>query len=395
MLVGARVRLCELKATVPESGRVSGEIRAVAARQTQRWQLLQSRRVRPGPELSASDEPSLRPRDGTCCMFLSGVGQKLPKVSCGWSVLRPCYNSADFIPRGFRFIKISSQLPTSARMLSSSSFQTLKLSSPTSHVCHVEINRPEKRNAMNHEFWMELKSCFESLAQSPECRSIILSGAGKCFSSGIDLKSFAEKGASMMAVEDVGRRAKMMRDFIISYQESFSSLEKCPKPVIAAIHGACIGGGVDLICTADIRYCTQDAQFQIKEVDIGVAADVGTLQRMPKIIGSESLMRELAYTARFMGADEARQCGLVSRIFPDKDSMMKAVLALAELISTKSPVAIQGTKANLNYSRDHGVSEALDYMATWNMAMLQTEDLMKSAIAQMEKSKTPPIYSNL
>ncbi|XP_039510158.1 delta(3,5)-Delta(2,4)-dienoyl-CoA isomerase, mitochondrial-like [Pimephales promelas] len=166
---------------------------------------------------------------------------------------------------------------------------------------------------------------------------------------------------------------------------------QCPKPVIVAVHGGCIGGGVDLITACDIRLCTQDAWFQIKEVDIGLAADVGTLQRLPKVIGSRSLVNELAFTARKMHADEAKSCGLVSRVFPDKEAMMAGALEMAGEIASKSPVGVQGTKVNLLYSRDHSVAESLDYMSTWNMSMLQTQDLLKSAQAAMEKKSLKEI----
>ncbi|XP_040437534.1 delta(3,5)-Delta(2,4)-dienoyl-CoA isomerase, mitochondrial, partial [Falco naumanni] len=201
---------------------------------------------------------------------------------------------------------------------------------------------------------------------------------------GIDL---VEMGGEFLAVpgEDAARRAWHLREKIASYQETFSVLEKCPKPVIAAVHGACVGAGVDLISACDIRYCSQDAWFQVKEVDIGLAADVGTLQRLPKIVGSQSLVNELAFTARKMMAPEAQSCGLVSRVFPDKASLLRGALAVAAAVAARSPVAVQGTKVNLVYARDHPVPEGLRYMATWNMAMLQTEDILKSVQAALEK----------
>lgn len=154
--------------------------------------------------------------------------------------------------------------------------------------------------------------------------------------------------------------------------------------------------GVDLITACDIRYCAQDAFFQVKEVDVGLAADVGTLQRLPKVIGSQSLVNELAFTARKMMADEALDSGLVSRTFPDKDAMLDAAFALASEISSKSPLAVQGTKINLIYSRDHSVDESLHYMASWNMSMLQTQDIMKSVQAAMEKKDLKSVtYSKL
>ncbi|KAG7261710.1 hypothetical protein CRUP_036487 [Coryphaenoides rupestris] len=258
-------------------------------------------------------------------------------------------------------------------------FTSLAVSRPSDTITHVELNRPEKRNAMNRAFWSEMVDCFEQIAADSDCRVVVVSGAGKVFTA-----------------DDAARRAWNMRKIISKYQNTFSVIERCPKPVVVAVHGACVGGGVDLITACDIRLCTQDAWFQVKEVDIGLAADVGTLQRLPKVIGSRSLVNELALTARKMFADEAKSCGLVSRVFAEKEAMMAAAMSLAEEIACRSPVAVQGTKVNLIYSRDHSVAEGLDYMATWNMSMLQTDDVIKSAQASMEKKslKTVP-YSKL
>ncbi|KAE8294919.1 Delta(3,5)-Delta(2,4)-dienoyl-CoA isomerase, mitochondrial [Larimichthys crocea] len=233
----------------------------------------------------------------------------------------------------------------------------------------------------------EMVDCFNEIAMNSDCRVVVLSGAGKFFTAGIDLTDVASDVLSPEG-DDAARISWNIRKKLFKFQEAFSVIERCPKPVVVAIHGACIGAGVDLISACDIRMCTQDAWFQVKEVDIGLAADVGTLQRLPKVIGSRSLVNELALTARKMFADEARSSGLVSRVFADKEAMMAGALEMAGEIAARSPVAVQGTKINLIYSRDHSVTEGLDYMATWNMSMLQTQDVMKSAQAAMEK-KSP------
>ncbi|XP_072634689.1 galectin-4-like isoform X2 [Canis lupus baileyi] len=163
---------------------------------------------------------------------------------------------------------------------------------------------------MNKAFWREMVECFNKIAQDPDCRAVVISGAGKVFTAGIDLMDMASEILQPQG-DDVARTSWNLRNLITRYQETFSVIEKCPKPVIAAIHGACIGAGVDLITACDIRYCAQDAFFQVKEVDIGLAADVGTLQRLPKIIGNQSLVNELAFTCRTMMADEALASGLV------------------------------------------------------------------------------------
>lgn len=279
------------------------------------------------------------------------------------------------------------------------SFETLAVSSPAEHVFQVEMNRPDKLNAMNIAFWEELPRCFQQLHDDKTCRVVVLSGAGKIFTAGLDLSSVAEKFlASPPSGEeelDVARKARNMHALITKFQHTFTAIEKCSKPVIAAVHNACIGGGVDMITACDIRYCTTDAYFQVKEVDLGLAADVGTLQRLPRVIGNASLVNELVFTARKMEAAEAHQVGLVSRVYPDKAQMMAGALAVAKQIASKSPVAVQGSKVHLVYSRDHSVEEGLRYMACWNMCMLQSEDLMKSAMSLMAKEKEPPKFSNL
>jgi len=266
-------------------------------------------------------------------------------------------------------------------------YTTLAISHPAESITHVELHRPEKRNAMNKAFWREMVDCFTEIAGDPDCRVVVVSGAGKTFTAGIDLMDMASEVLQPQG-DDTARLSWNLRKTIAKYQETFSVIEKCPKPVVVAVHGACVGGGVDLITACDIRLCTQDAWFQVKEVDIGLAADVGTLQRLPKVIGSRSLVNELALTARKMYADEAKSSGLVSRVFADKEALMAGALEMAGEIAGRSPVAVQGTKINLIYSRDHSVAEGLDYMATWNMSMLQTQDVMKSAEASMEK-KSP------
>ncbi|XP_069118101.1 delta(3,5)-Delta(2,4)-dienoyl-CoA isomerase, mitochondrial-like isoform X1 [Argopecten irradians] len=280
----------------------------------------------------------------------------------------------------------------SARNMSSDTtskynFETLKITQPKEFVTQVEMNRPKKLNAMNNTFWSEMRTCFQQLNTDSDCRVIVLSGAGRVFTSGLDLTDI-DTVTVMQSDLDPSRKAFAMRGTIADYQETFTVIEKCTKPVIAAIHNACIGGGIDMTSACDIRYGTQDSFFQIKEVDIGLAADVGTLQRFPKIVGNDSLVRELTYTARRFYSDEAKEMGFISRIFPDKDSMMAGAIETAELIASKSPVAVQGSKVSLVYSRDHSVREGLEHVAVWNQGMLQSEDLMKAVMAGMEK-KTP------
>lgn len=164
----------------------------------------------------------------------------------------------------------------------------------------------------------------------------------------------------LSAIEDVGRKGLMLQKKIKLYQDCISSVEWCLKPVIGVAHNACVGAGVDLLSTVDIRMCTKDSWFQVKEVDIGMAADVGTLQRFPKAIGSQSLARELCFTGRKFQSAEALNCGFVSRVFETKDEMMKGALEMAEDIAAKSPVAVQATKKSMVYSLDHTNQQGLD-----------------------------------
>lgn len=160
----------------------------------------------------------------------------------------------------------------------------------------------------------DLERCFAELSDSPDCRAIVLSAGGKHFTAGLDLQTAVEMGQTMAAIEEVSRRGHWLEKTIKKCQDAITALEVCLKPVIVGVHSACIGAGVNLITAADIRYCTDDAWFQLKEVELGMAADVGALQRLPKVIGSQSLARELCYTGRKFDSKEAFACGLVNRV---------------------------------------------------------------------------------
>ncbi|KAG5667717.1 hypothetical protein PVAND_015688 [Polypedilum vanderplanki] len=275
----------------------------------------------------------------------------------------------------------------SSRMFSS--FETLKVTTPKAFVAHVELNRPDRLNALNYTLWDELTKCFKELGSSPDVRSIVLTGAGKHFTAGIDLMDMLQLGQKLSEVTDVSRKAKLFDELIEHHQDSISSLEKCPKPVIAATHSAVVGAGVDMITAADIRYCTADCWFSVKEVDIGMAADVGTLQRLPKVIGSQSLVRELCFTGRKFKSDEALKWGLVNRVFDTKEEMVEEALKLAENIASKSPVAVQATKKNLVYSLEHTNQEGLDHIREINKINLQSEDFFNAVIAGQSKGEMP------
>lgn len=259
------------------------------------------------------------------------------------------------------------------------------------NVGQLIINRPEKANSMTEDAWNELKLALQHCNENPEIRAIVFSGAGeRLFCAGIDLQMLMSTNTK---TDDKceGRKREKFRKFLLDFQEIVSLFEKIDKPVLSAIHGACIGGGLDMIAATDMRYCTKDAYFCIKEIDLGMVADIGTLQRLPKII-PDGLARELAYTGRNLSAEEALNCGLVNKVFSDKEAMMKEVTAIAELIASKSPLSIRGSKRNIVFSRDHAVAESLEFMANWNAAHFYSNDLLAAFQASITKQK--PTFDN-
>lgn len=268
--------------------------------------------------------------------------------------------------------------------------ETLALSTLGKGVCHVELNRPGSRNAFNWQFWGECRQVFEALSVDSNCRSIILSARGKSFSAGLDL---TDPQNQPPPAPDPARRGLKFMAHVKAMQDAVTAIESCLKPTIAVVHGACVGAGVDLITAVDVRLCTSDAFFCIKEAAVGLAADVGTLARLPKIVGNESVVRELALTARNFTAEEARGLGMVSKVLSTQAEAFREAQSIANAIAENSPVAVVGTKRNLNYARDHTVQECLDFVLTWNAVMIQTEDVAKAMAAAMQKTK--PEFSKL
>jgi enoyl-CoA hydratase len=262
-------------------------------------------------------------------------------------------------------------------------FETLELArgGEQGQVAEVHLNRPDKANAMNAAMWRELQSCFEWLDVEPTVRVVILAGRGKHFCAGIDLEMLSEMFGEDM---EPARRAEAFRRHVLSLQDNLSAIEKCRKPVLAAIHNSCVGGAIDMVTCCDMRYASEDAWFSVREVDVGLTADVGTLQRLPRLV-PEGVAREMAYTARRVDAEEARQSGLVNRVYENRDLMMDAVREIAGAIAGKSPLAIRGTKEMLLYARDHSVADSLNYVATWNAGMLSSTDVREAITAQMEQ----------
>lgn len=258
-------------------------------------------------------------------------------------------------------------------------FQTLAVRMEQ-HVAWVALNRPEKANAMNSPMWEEIQQCFEWVDDEPCVRAVVLCGEGKNFCAGIDLGMLQEITAEKSAIADPARQAEWFRRRIMKLQDNLTAIERCRKPVMAAIQGNCVGGAVDLVSACDMRYCCEGATFSIKEADIGLVADVGTLQRLPKIM-SPGMVRELAYTARNVDASEAERIGLVNRCYSSYEAMIDEVSALAQAIARKSPLVIRGTKEMLNYTRDHSVEDGLRYVATWNGGTLSQHDVITAMSA--------------
>mmetsp|Transcript_32428 Transcript_32428/g.56089 ORF Transcript_32428/g.56089 Transcript_32428/m.56089 type:complete len:272 (-) Transcript_32428:179-994(-) len=270
--------------------------------------------------------------------------------------------------------------------------ETLRITKPAPHVALVALNRPTKLNAMNIQFFTELTQAFTALQADTDVRVVVLYAEGKAFSAGLDLAAVQTQLLELNS-EDIGRKALKLQDFVKKLQDSNNVIEALDKPVIAVVHGLCVGGGVDLTSACDIRYAAEDARISLREIDVGIVADLGTLQRMPKIVGNDSWVRELTYTGRWADSQECLRNGFFSKVLPDRDAALQEALKTASIISEKSPLAILGAKRTLNYSRDRTVEEGLNYVKTLNGALLQSDDLRIAVTALLQKSK--PIYPKL
>ena len=250
----------------------------------------------------------------------------------------------------------------------------------------MRMCRPQRANSMIPSFWSELPAIVNEFSDSGSVRAIVLSATGKNFCSGMDLSVFGSSD-SIGAASEPGyrsRRNERFRSTALKLQETFTALERARMPVLCAIQGACLGGGIDMVSAADMRYATEDAFFSIQEINIGMTADVGTLQRMPKLV-PEGIVRELAYTGRRWSATEAKAAGFVNEVYPDQETMLDAVMNVAGEIASKSPMAVWGTKQTMHYTRDHTVADGLEFIANWNAAMFDTDDMAEAFKASLEK----------
>ena len=256
-------------------------------------------------------------------------------------------------------------------------------------VATVLLDRPEARNAMGPDLWTDLPAVMSELGADDSVRVVIMAATGPDFSVGLDLKAF---GPSLVAgfgetATVAGRRQTMAQ--VKEMQHAMTSIARCPKPVVAAIHGYCIGAGLDLISACDIRLAAHGAVFSIRETRMGMVADVGTLQRLPRIL-DPGRVAELTFTGRDFDADEARDMGLVSATFADPDELMEGAARLGAEIAANSPLAVQGSKAVLAATETMSTEEALDYAALWSAAFLHSNDLREAVTAFVEKR--PPEF---
>jgi enoyl-CoA hydratase len=268
------------------------------------------------------------------------------------------------------------------------------------HVLRVErdgdtavlwLDNPAKRNAMGPAFWDGLPVLMHELSEDARVRVVVIAAKGAHFTAGLDLKAFGPTfaGAAAEAESSDAARRWRLRRTIKRMQATMTAVADCPKPVIAAVHGYCIGGGIDLITACDIRLAAADAIFSVRETKIAIVADVGTLQRLPGIVG-EGHVAELAFTGKDIGAVRAKEIGLVNDVYPDADALLVAARALAAEIAANSPLAVQGTKAVLRACRDGSVAAGLDYVSVWNSAFLASNDLGEAMAAFVEKR--PPRF---
>jgi enoyl-CoA hydratase len=264
-------------------------------------------------------------------------------------------------------------------------------------VATVWLDRPEARNAMGQDLWRDLPRAMQAVGEDSGVRVVVLAAKGPHFSVGLDLKAMggqltdgtgpAEDGG---ATPSPAVRAGRARADILRFQAAITAVAQCPKPVIAAVHGYCIGGGVDLIAACDIRLASADAVFSVREAKMAIVADLGSLQRLPAIVGPGHLA-ELAYTGKDITAERAKEIGLVNDVTADADGVLKSARAMAAEIASNSPLAVQGTKVVLAANEGKTVAEGLDYVATWNAGMLASDDLVEAMTAFLERR--PPRFT--
>lgn len=264
----------------------------------------------------------------------------------------------------------------------------------TDGVAHVQLKRPDAYNSMIPSFWTELPAIVEALDAPGTTRVMVLSSTGKHFSAGMDLAVFTGEGGlgSSPGVSEQGRKNAGLWLMVQHLQHTFTAMADARFPVLAAVQGGCIGGAVDMVSAADCRYGTDDSFVCIQEINIGMTADVGTLQRLGKLV-PEGVAREWAYTGDRVPAQRAKEVGFFNETFADHDALIEGVMAIAHRIAAQSPLAIWGTKEAISYARDHSTADALKQIAGWQSGMFKPDDMMESFTAKAEKR--PGVFEGL
>jgi enoyl-CoA hydratase len=239
-------------------------------------------------------------------------------------------------------------------------------------VAHLMLNRPERMNTMTPAFFPAVRDAVQQLSDRGETRALVISSTGKHFSAGMALDVFA--GDELALAAKTPRERLSFQRSLKKLMDCFTALDEARFPIVCAIQGACVGGALDLATACDLRVCSADAFFTVQEISIGMAADLGVLQRLPKIV-PQGVAREMAYTGERVGAERALAIGLVNEVLADADAARERALALARTIASKSPLAIAGTKLALNHARDHSTASALEQMTLLQSAIFDTDEM--------------------
>lgn len=270
-------------------------------------------------------------------------------------------------------------------------FHLFEVSQAAEFVLHVEINRPKVLNAMNEATWTQYHEILKLAEHDPDVRVVIVSGKGPSFCSGLDIKASSNEFGNFP--EEQARKSQALYQHIKNFQAAIHQAHVMNKPVIGVAHGHCLGLALDILSAVDIRYASKDAKLSVREIAIGMAADIGSLQRLPKIVNNVGWLKEVAYTGRFFGPEEAQAQGLINQVLETKEKALDAALTLAKDIAEKSPVAVRGTKKSINFTIDHTIADGLEQIAEFNAHALLGEDFPQGIMAAMSKSKSS--YSKL
>jgi len=265
-------------------------------------------------------------------------------------------------------------------MMNHSSFDLLR----DGAVAELRLNRPAQMNALDRSFWSDFPRVLDLLDADPSVRALLITAAGKHFCAGMDLDFFPQ--VREQEAEEAGRYRDWIRRRILALQRALTRLEEIRVPVIAAVQGACIGAGLDLVCASNIRFSTRDAFFRIHEINIGMTADLGVLQRLPRLLPA-GLAHELAYSGRKLMADEALSSGFVNRVFGEHETLLAHARAVAAQIARQSPLAVAGSKVMLTRARDRSVADGLELVSLWNAAMFVGDDVPQALAAQQQKTQ--------